>query len=345
MLMLGAASAPRLQESWPWIPVYSIQHPPHGRKRFVSQGSAKFTAATAVWKWAWRKFTSPAYFSASFCPEEPPCHCLASGILWCNPNTLPLNADHQQNGASAECCTHRQENLRENPFLSKLLKGHLIALFQFRLIKYSPFYPSFLGIYNFAIKIHSTLKLGIHRFTPQDMFKDTRAEIFLFWQWLKWILTFNPAAQHIGKLKKLLKITAIKKKKKAFAAIQLGLSTEILVCWTSSGTFWGLLSSFRGSCWDADPSAVSFVQELEPGAPPQQDHVPWRKGFTDRADTQTHHVLKTVSTGNFREWPSALRGGKSCITWMPGNFNSLAMGTVALRLCALGNYREKNLSV
>lgn len=35
MLMGGAASAPRLQESWPWIPVYSIQHPPNGRKRFV----------------------------------------------------------------------------------------------------------------------------------------------------------------------------------------------------------------------------------------------------------------------------------------------------------------------
>lgn len=74
-----------------------------------------------------------------------------------------------------------EENVREDPFLSKLLKGHLIALFQFRLIKYSPFYPSFSGIYNFAIKIHSTLKLGIHRFAPRDIFKDTRAEIFLFW--------------------------------------------------------------------------------------------------------------------------------------------------------------------
>lgn len=89
--------------------------------------------------------------------------------------------------------------MREDTFLLKLLKGHLIPVFQLRLIKHSPFYPPFSGIYNFAIKIHSTLKLGIHSFIPEDIFKGTKAEISLFWQWLKWILTFNPAAQHIGK--------------------------------------------------------------------------------------------------------------------------------------------------
>jgi len=57
------------------------------------------------------------------------------------------------------------------------------------------------------------LKIGIRGFIPEDIFKDSKAEISLFWQWLKWLLAFNPAAQHIGKLKKMLRITAKKKKK------------------------------------------------------------------------------------------------------------------------------------
>lgn len=35
------------------------------------------------------------------------CHCMVSGTLWYNPNTLPLNTGLQQNDASAECSTHR----------------------------------------------------------------------------------------------------------------------------------------------------------------------------------------------------------------------------------------------
>lgn len=211
----------------------------------------------------------------------------------------------------------------------KIIKGtsdSTVALFQFRLIKYSPFYPSFSGIYNFAIKIHSTLKLGIHRFTPQDIFKDTRAEILLFWRWLKWILTFNPAAQHTEKLKKVLKITAIKKKKKKLLQLySLNCSLKSLSVECDLVHFWGLLSSFRGNCWDAE--ALFFVQELEPRAPPQQGYVPSRKGFKHRGDAQTQPVLKPVWTGNFSKWASALGGGRSCITWMPGTFGSGHSGT------------------
>lgn len=55
-------------------------------------------------------------------------------------------------------------------------------MFLLRLIKLSPFYPPFSGISSFAIKIHSTLKLGFHGFIPEEIFKDTKAKISLFWQ-------------------------------------------------------------------------------------------------------------------------------------------------------------------
>lgn len=133
------------------------------------------------------------------------------------------------------------------------------------------------------------MKLGIYRFTPQDIFKDTRAEIFLFWQWLKWILTFNPAAQHIGKLKKLLKITAIKKKK----PLQQYSLDYPLKSWSVERD----LVHFEGCCpvseGGADmqiplqcPLCRSWSQVLLLSGP--------RKGFTDRGDTQTHHVLKAM---------------------------------------------------
>lgn len=70
----------------------------------------------------------------------------------------------------------------------------------------------------------------------------------------------------------------------------------------------------------------------------------WRKGHIDREDAPAQAVLKAVWTNNFSKWALTLRGGKSCITWMPGIFLILAMGTDALSLSALENYWKNFLS-
>lgn len=224
-------------------------------------------------------------------------------------------------------------------FLSKLFKGHLIAVFQLRPIKHSPFYSPFSGFYNFAIKIHSTLKLAIHGFIPEDIFKDTKAEISLFWWWFKWILTFNPAAQHIGKLKNLLKITA---KKKSFCSNiawiihwNLDLLNVIWYILRVAAQFQRELLRCRYLCTVLLAGAGATCSFLE--RPIRHEG----RAFIDREDAQAQAVLKAVWNNNFSKWALALRGGKSCITRMPIFFPRLAMGTVALSLSALENYRKK----
>lgn len=150
------------------------------------------------------------------------------------------------------------------------------------------------------------MKLGIHRFTPQDIFKDTRAEIFFFWQWLKWILTFNPAAQHIGKLKTLLKVT-VKKKKKPLQQYSLNCPQK----------------SWSVECdWVYFSRAMSHQGwALKTGVMPTHS-MSWKQGELG------------ISASRLQLWGVGSPAWHECLA-------ALAVGTVALRLCALENYWAK----